>query len=128
MIAGVASGLIAPRLAEKMLGTQGPDAAVWRMVFSYNGYVNQGFATVYVVASGVAIVLWSAGVIRRRTMPSALGTYGVIAGVLMIIGVASGHVRLNVHGFGAIVVLQAIFFVTAAVNLIRKTEARPSGV
>jgi hypothetical protein len=93
--------------------------ALWRALFNYNGMINQGFANVYVMAASLAIVLWSAAIVRSRAMSAALGVYGLISAALVILGVGAGHVRLNVHGFGMVVVLQAIFFIIAGANLLR---------
>ena len=35
------------------------------------------------------------------------------AGILPLVGVLSGHLRLDVHGFGAVLLLQAVWGVVA---------------
>jgi hypothetical protein len=119
MIAGAASGLIAPRILSRMLAPDAADAALWRVIFNYTGLINQAFAIIYVVASSLAILLWSIQIVRSRAMAAGLGIYGCISATLIALAVAVGHLRLDVHGFGAVVIAQAIFFVPAAVSLMR---------
>ena len=120
MIAASASGLIAPGLFHHM-SEAGPAAAdAWRAVLALNGHLNQAFALIFTVASSVAIVLWSAAILKTSTFARALGIYGCILAPLTILGVLSGHIRLNVHGFGLVVLGQAIWFVTAGVLLCRQ--------
>jgi hypothetical protein len=69
------------------------------------------------VASSVAIVLWSAAILNSTVFARALGIYGCILGPLTIMAVLSGHIRLNVHGFGLVVLGQAIWFITAVIQL-----------
>jgi hypothetical protein len=116
MIAAAASGLIAPELFHHMAANPGM-ADMWRAVLALNGHLNQAFAMIFVVASSVAIVLWSAAILRSGTFSRPLGIYGCILGPLTLIAVLSGHVRLNVHGFGMVIVGQAIWFISAGVLL-----------
>jgi hypothetical protein len=118
MIAATASGLVAPGLFRHIAAD--PNMAdTWRAVLTLNGHLNQAFAMVYVVASSAAIVLWSAAILRSSTFPRTLGIYGSILGPLTLFAVLSGHLRLNVHGFGMVVLGQAVWFVTVGVVLCR---------
>ena len=120
MIAAAASGLITPGLYHHM-STDSPAAAdAWRAVMALNGHLNQAFALIFTVASSVAIVIWSAAILKSSIFSRALGIYGCILGPLTIVGVLSGHVRLNVHGFGLVILGQAIWFITAGVLLCRQ--------
>lgn len=125
MIAAAASGLIAPGLFHHMAADPGM-ADMWRAVLVLNGHLNQAFAMIFVVASSAAIVLWSAAILKGNTFSRPMGIYGCILGPLTIFAVLSGHVRLNVHGFGLIVLGQAIWFVVVGVLLYR--EKPPSEV
>lgn len=87
-----------------------------------SGHLNQAFAQVYVVASSAAIVLWSAAILRPGNFSRSLGVYGCILGPLTVIAVHSGHIRLNVHGFGMIVVSQAVWFISAGVLLWKEKQ------
>jgi hypothetical protein len=119
MIAAAASGLIAPGLFHHMSEAGPGTADAWRAVMALNGHLNQAFALIFTVASSVAIVLWSAAILKSSIFNRALGIYGSILGPLTILGVLSGHVRLNVHGFGLVILGQAIWFITTGVLLCR---------
>ncbi|HEV7675208.1 MAG TPA: hypothetical protein VGQ12_11815 [Candidatus Angelobacter sp.] len=101
-------------------------ADTWRAVLQLSGHLNQAFALIFVVASSVAIVLWSAAIIRSNVFSRALGVFGCLLGPLTILVVLSGHLRLNVHGFGMVALSQSIWFISAGVLLWReKQEAAP---
>lgn len=116
MIAAATSGLIAPGLFHHMAANPGM-ADAWRAALALNGHINQAFAMIFVVASSAAIVLWSAAILRSSGFSRPLGIYGCIIGPLTVIAVLSGHIRLNVHGFGLVVLVQAIWFISAGILL-----------
>jgi hypothetical protein len=87
------------------------------MVFDYNHRLNQAFARTYVVASSAAIVLWSASILRSRSLAPGVAIYGLLVGPAILLAVVSGHLRLDVHGFGLIVLPQAVWFVVAGARL-----------
>jgi len=126
MNAAAVSGFVAPGIARQMAAATSTREAVnaWSMLFTYSGTLNQAFAMVFVVASSAALVLWSAGILRNGVFSRGVGIYGCVLGPLTVVAVLSGHLRLNVHGFGLVVLGQAIWFVVAGVLLCR-TEARP---
>jgi hypothetical protein len=119
MIAAAASGLIAPGLFHHMAADPGM-AEMWHTALQLNGHINQAFALIFAVASSFAIVLWSAAILRSNIFSRTLGIFGCFLGPITIIAVVSGHIRLNVHGFGAIILGQAIWFISAGVLLWRE--------
>lgn len=122
MTAAVASGLIAPGLAKLMLdadaAANGSASQAWRVAFKLNGFVNQAFAKVFVVASSIAIIFWSMAMRRQRPFHGA-GIYGLCLAPATILVLLSGHLSLGVHGFGMVMVAQAIWFVSVGVLLQR---------
>jgi len=81
---------------------------------------------VFVVASSSAILLWSISILRSGIFSRALGIYGSFVAPLTLIAVLSGHIRLNVHGFGMVVLGQAIWFISAGV-LLWTNKQEPDG-
>lgn len=124
MNAAVADGLVTPNILRQMVASAGSPAAIdgWRMVSRYNFYVNQGYAEVFVVASSVAILLWSVAMVRNRFLSRGLGIYGCILGVAVLLVLFSGHLRLDTHGFGAVMFAQAAWFIIAGSLLWRSEE------
>jgi hypothetical protein len=89
-------------------------AAVWRLT----RLLNQSFAMLFVLASTAGIVAWSlAG--WRRGLPRWLSRFGVVGPVLVAALVVVGHLRLDVHGFFAVVLVQAVWTLGAALTLRR---------
>ena len=99
-----------------------PASQAWRVVFNYNHFLNQEFARTYAVASPTAIVLWSASILGSRTLARGVALYGLLLGPVIVIAVLSGHVPLNVHVFGLIVLVQAVWFIVVGALLWRVRE------
>ena len=117
--AAVVSGLVAPGLAQKILEGAPPAEDAWRIVFNYNGRLNHAFAAVFVAASSSAIVLWSAAILRGGALARGVGVYGCILGSLTLLAVFSGHLHFDVHGFGMVVLGQAVWFIVVGALLWR---------
>ncbi len=121
MSAAVVSGFVAPRLVRGMIDAAAPAREGWETLLDYNYFLNQAFARVYVVASFAAIFLWSLAIVRTRALPAGVGVYGLVMAPVAILAVVSGHVRLGVHGFGLIMLVQGLWLVAAGVRLLRFT-------
>lgn len=106
-IAAVCSGFVLPQF----LG----DAPMAAFVFAFN----QAFAKLFVIAAGTAIATWSvAG--WRRSLPGATSGLGVVVGGLAAAMVAFGHLRLDVHGMGAVVLGHSVWWVLVAIGMLRR--------
>ena len=88
-------------------------------MFHHNGLLNQAFARVLVVASSISILLWSATIARSRALALGMGVYGLFLGPATVLAVVSGHLSLDVHGFGLVVLGQAVWFIGVGVLLCR---------
>jgi hypothetical protein len=121
IIAGAASGLIAPRIAARLLDpTLAPDRAViWRTLFHFAGDLNQTFARVFVVGVAIAIILWSMAIFHSHAFARGLAIYGFIFGIVSALATASGYLPMNIHGFGAVMLGHAIWFIIVGKALIR---------
>lgn len=125
MLAAIASGFVAPRLVAEIL--ESPEGNAWKALMHYNWALNQACTQVYVVGSSVAILLWSLVIVRTRTLAFGLGMLGLVLAPLTILALLSGHVRLDVHGFGLIVVGQSLWTIGAGVSLWRRAGGALSG-
>ena len=112
VIAALASGFMAPRLLAMGGGVPPPD--LWR----FNAHCNQVAAALYVVAGSVAIGAWSFAD-WRGALPRWLAGFGAVTSTLAAPLVVVGHLRLDVHGFGAVVLAQGVFWCGAGVVLWR---------
>jgi len=105
MNAAVYSGFVAPKVAGQL-----PD------LLRYTWYQNQAFALVYVIASCVAIALWSVALLRQAR---ALGIAGLVLAPLIALVVLTHTIGLDVHGFGAITLAEAAWFIGCGIWLLR---------
>ena len=119
MSAAVASGFVATGVFERIVADQGGSASVYHALAEYTGLVNQGFAKVYVVASSVAILLWSAAVLTSHRMARAAGVAGLAVGAGVLVVFLSGHLSLDVHGFGIVTYAQSGWLVWLGILLCR---------
>ena len=122
VIAPTLSGLVAIPIIQKIV-LEPQSAAQWQPLATYTGYLNQAFARVYTLLASIAIALWSVQMVRTRILPRAAGIYGLVISPVIFIVVGSGHVKLDVHGFGAVVLLQGIWFVATGAALYRRGTA-----
>lgn len=123
MIAPAMSGLVGTEIIRKMIA-HGPGSDQWQTLMEYNFLINQGFAKIFVVASCGAIALWSFMVVTSRSLPIAIGLYGLLLGPVLVIAMITGGLSLDVHGFGLVIFGQALWFIVAGVLLCR---TRPGG-
>jgi len=121
MNAAVMDGLVAPNVMRRIVEAGAGAGESWRVAFRYNFEVNQGFARLDAVTSSIAIVFWSLSILLNRTLARGLAIYGCVIGIPSVIAVAAG-LGMDVHGFGAVVLGQAIWFVTAGVLLRSERE------
>lgn len=123
MNAAVFDGLVTAALAPHVVAAAPTASEGWRIAFRYNGQVNQAFARVFVLAGAAAIVLWSVAIIRSGALARLLGWYGCLIGAVTALAVFPGQLRLDPHGFGLIVLGQAIWFIGAGAQLWRVGSA-----
>lgn len=119
MIAAVASGFLAPEMVRGIGDADDVRRTAMLDDLRSTGALNQAFAKVYVVFSGIALMLWSAAILRERTMARGLAVLGALTGVIQVIGVLTGWLRLDIHGFGLVVLLQGIWLIWLARHLWR---------
>jgi len=117
MSAAVASGYVTP---SSMHGTAAPEA------FAHYSYLwNQGYANVNVAASGAAMVLFGLAMLRHPFGLRGPAILGIVIGAGLVLGIVTGHLRLNLHGFGLVMLAEAIWLAWLAVVLFRSPAGRP---
>jgi hypothetical protein len=117
VIAAAISGYIEPAIMLRMTRDVPVAASQWRIAIDVLFQVNQAFARIFAIAASAAVVFWSAAALRNARLGRGLATYGCLIAPVIMVGVLIGHIRMDVHGFGAIVVAQAIWFVGAGAHL-----------
>ncbi len=119
LIAAAASGLVSPGVLRGMHDTDFSGTISMENALHYTFLLNQAFARIYVVLAAIAIALWSWAILGGRELPRALGLYGLLLGAALVVGLASGHLTLGIHGFGLVILGQGVWMIWAAVVLWR---------
>jgi len=122
MCAAVASGFVATSVIEQILTVE-TARDTYQALLKYTGMWNQGFATVYVVASSVAILLWSAAIMKSAAMARAAGVAGIALGGGILLAFFGGLLRLDAHGFGILTFAQCGWFIWLGYLQCRGREA-----
>lgn len=119
MPAAVLSGLVGPVLTRKILESDEATQKILHLILMNNFQLNQGFTKVYVAAVAVAFIMWSILLLKKGRLMQAAAITGFIVGAFGLIGVFSGHLKLDVHGFGLFTFAQSIWLILIAVFMIR---------
>lgn len=117
MIAGAVSGFIVPDIMRHMTRDVPEAAPQWHIVIDGVFQFNQAFARIFSVAASLAMVLWSISALRNGGLGRGVSVYGCVVAPLIIIGIAVGHLRLDVHGMTVIALGQTIWFIIVGVEL-----------
>lgn len=124
--AAVMSGFVA---TEVILDMDGVGAASRELSFAllrYTGLVNRGFYACAVVAVSLAILLWSAAILRGRRLSRSAGIVGLVVGAVVPLGLFSGHLGLGLHGAGIITGAQSVWLVWVGTLLVRAGDGAPA--
>jgi hypothetical protein len=116
LVAAVVDGFVVPSLVREIMRAAPPTSEGWRIALYYNGFLNQAFARVFLVASSTSIVLWSASIIRTRALATGVAIYGLLVGPAVVIAVVSG-LRLDPHGAGSLILGQSLWFIVVGILL-----------
>lgn len=123
--AAAASGIVTPGVMEGMHDGGDTTTMTVQNFVHYTYLWNQAFARIYVVLGAIAIALWSTAIVAGRELPRALGIYGLFLGAALLLGLASGHLTLGIHGFGLVVLGQSVWMIWAAASLWRSAGSGP---
>ena len=121
-LAAVASGLVAPALIQQTIGAGSESLAQLKTMLEYNWQFNQACAKVFVVGASLAIIAWSYAIASMGRFERVVAWFGWLVGVASLAALFSGHVRLDVHGFGLIVLLQAVWNICVGISLQRSKQ------
>jgi hypothetical protein len=116
-IATAVSGFIVPDIMRRMAHDVPAAGQQWRMIITSIFQINQAFSRIYSVATSVAIILWSVSALRNGGLSRKVAMYGCVIAPLLIVGIVSGHLKMDVHGMGAVVLGQAIWFIVVGAQM-----------
>jgi hypothetical protein len=118
LIAAVASGFIATNVVRHIVPANEGAKGLVTALLEYTGIMNQAFAKINVVASAVAIALWSWVIVARGVLPRGIGFTGFVVAALCAAAVVAG-LPLNIHVFGGIVLAQTVWLIAVGVAMRR---------
>jgi len=122
LVATAVSGFIMPGIMELMLRDAPANAQQWQIVSAGIFQINQAFSRIYSVAASIAMILWSVSALRNGGFGYGVAIYGCIGAPIVVVAIAIGHLRLDVHGMAAVVVVQAVWFILVGSQLRTRPE------
>jgi hypothetical protein len=117
LIATAVSGFIIPNILRHMVRDGAATAPQYHIVIDSIFQINQAFSQIFTVATSIAVALWSISALRHGGVSRGIAIYGCIMAPLLILGICVGHLKLNVHGMGVVVLAQAIWFIVVGIQL-----------
>jgi len=117
MVAAAVSGFIVPDIMKHMVRDDPAAAHQWQIVIVGIFQINQAFARIYSVAASIAIILWSTCALRNGGLGRGVAIYGCVIAPILILGIAIGHLRLDVHGMTVVMLGQVIWFIVVGSQL-----------
>jgi hypothetical protein len=111
MIAGAVSGFIVPGIMKHMIRDVPEAAHQWQIVIAGIFQMNRAFARIYSVGTSIAIILWSISALRNGGIARGTAIYGCVISPLLIVGIAIGHLRMDVHGMTAVMAGEVLWFI-----------------
>jgi hypothetical protein len=118
MNAIVIDGLVTPALARAIV-TAGPDqAAAWKVALSHNGFFDAAFMNVFLMASSVAIALWSAAIVHSAC---GLAIFGWSVALATVACQVTGLLSQHLHLFFLALIGQVIWLVINGARLCQST-------
>lgn len=122
IIAAVASGFLSPASVRGIGDVDAAERAGMLNDLHYTGMINQAFARISVIFTSVALLVWSGAMLLTKAFTRGLALFGIVLGAAMLIGVGSGYLRLNIHGYGLVVLGTGLWHVLLANALWRSND------
>ena len=79
LCAAVINGLTLPAFAKQLAEADPASRDLAHLVVDYGSTMNAGFARVFMVATAVAVLLWSISILTTRALPRWIGAIGLAA-------------------------------------------------
>jgi len=118
------SGFAIPPILKRMAHDEAVNAHQWQNLIWGIFQINQACARIYSVLASIAIILWSVAAWRNRGLSRGIAMYGYIIAALIIVAVASGHVRMDIHGMAAVGLGQAVWFILAGSQMFSRENLK----
>ena len=126
MCAAVLNGLALPTFVQYHAQSDAATLNIIRLILGYNHALNAAFARVFMVATAVAVVLWSIAIVRTRALPRWVGLVGSAAGVGALGMLLVGAIGVDVHDFGLFVFGYSAWAILIGLQLWRQADPLPA--
>ena len=120
--AAIASGLLAPALIEQYQDIDATERAAMHIVYDYNAWINHTLAWIFVWSTSIGMLLWSLATLGYDRWWKATSVLGLIVGGTGLLMTFAGWIRLDVHGFGMVILGYSAWVVAVGILLCRKTR------
>jgi hypothetical protein len=118
--AALVDGFIVPRIALLLPGIAPAEPGLIAQFALFAMLFNQAFAKCGAMLMSAAIAALSLDLVRDVFPARALGIFGLASGLGCVLAIATGWLRLDVHGMSAVVLVQALWTIGAGVLLLRR--------
>lgn len=118
--AATISGFVVPGIGMQYAGGSAAEMETALQLMAFGHVANQALAQLGVIAMSVAILSWSSMLVGRVGVNRAIGLLGLVVGLVPAAALLGGHLRLDVHGMGMVIVSQTVWNLAVATQLIRR--------
>ena len=125
MLAAMADGIINAALIPKILSADESVRQPLKAALKYNFQI-KACAKVFAFGTSLAIISWSIAIVRAGPFERVIGMGGFFVGVTALAGLLSGHIRMDPHGFGLVILLQAFWMAAVGVPMLRASREKRS--
>lgn len=115
IFAAIINGIVAPSITRQIITADENAGQFLRLILMNNTLLNQAFTKVYIVGSSFVIIRWSLCMVRKAGFAQIIVVLGCLIGSIALLGLFSGHLRLNVHGFGLLIFGQTVWTILVTV-------------
>jgi hypothetical protein len=125
LLAATASGWVTPRALARLAEASGSSRELYAALAGQAAELNQATAKIGTVATSAAIALLGLALLGRGRFARGLGIVGIGLGLATALAVVTGQLRLDVHGFGLVVVGQSAWWAGLGVALLGRRAGPP---
>jgi len=117
--AALIDGFVVPRVALVLPALAPAEPGLIAQFAAFGMLFNQAFAKCGAILASAGIAAFSLDLLREGLPQRALGIFGLASGLGCVLAIATGWLRLDVHGMGAVLVLQALWTIGAGALLLK---------
>jgi hypothetical protein len=120
MVAAAAiNGFMLPDFVARYEGRPKESLEIMSHILAYSGVANRVCSQMGVLAMSIAVLLWSISLVGRPGALRAAGLFGCVTGMVLVVALLLGYLKMDVHGMLAFVLCQTMWSLSVAALLIR---------